>query len=84
MAISLTETAAKEVKRIMTDQAERMGMKVDDMHLRLGVKGGGCNGFDYLMDIADRKGDDDELFEVHGVKIICDPQEPPISCGSNR
>ena len=41
MAITLTETAAKEVKRIIEDQQ----LPKNQTRLRVGVRGGGCSGF---------------------------------------
>jgi iron-sulfur cluster assembly protein len=69
MAISLSETAAKEIKTIITDQ----GLPADKTFLRVGVKGGGCSGFSYMLDLTeDRKGESDEELESQGVKILID------------
>ena len=69
MAITLSETAAKEIKTIITDQ----GLPADKTFLRVGVKGGGCSGFSYLLDLTeDAKGDADEELESQGVKILID------------
>jgi iron-sulfur cluster assembly protein len=38
------------------------------------VKGGGCSGFSYILDLTETKKDTDEVFEQHGVRIICDPK----------
>lgn len=69
MAITLTEKAAEKIKGVF---------KRDDMpeeaHLRVGVKGGGCSGFSYTLDVASRPAADDEVFESNGVKIACDPK----------
>ena len=44
MSITLTEKAASEVKKIITDQ------KLEDgTVLRVGVAGGGCSGFQYSL-----------------------------------
>jgi len=43
MAITLTENAAAEVKKVMEEQ------KMDDVLLRVGVAGGGCSGFSYSL-----------------------------------
>ncbi|MBN1492114.1 MAG: iron-sulfur cluster assembly accessory protein [Phycisphaerae bacterium] len=69
MALELTERAAKEVKTILKDQGKPEGTM-----LRIGVKGGGCSGFSYSLDLTETKGEFDETFESHGVKIICDPK----------
>lgn len=68
--VILTETAAREIKTII-DQQELDGATV---RLRVGVKGGGCSGFSYLLDLTETKKETDELFEQHGVGIICDPK----------
>ncbi len=70
MAIELTERAAQEVKTIL----EQNSLPSDNSYLRLGVKGGGCSGFSYALDLTENKNDNDEEWEVHGVKVICDPQ----------
>ena len=68
--ILLSETAAKEIAKIIVDQ-ELDSQKV---RLRVGVKGGGCSGFSYVLDLTESQKDSDELFEQHGIKIICDPK----------
>ena len=70
MAITLTETAAREIKTII-DQQE---LKQESIRLRVGVKGGGCSGFSYLLDLTEQARDSDEAFDQHGIKIVCDPK----------
>jgi iron-sulfur cluster assembly protein len=68
MAIKLTERAAQEVKKIMVEQ--KLG---DDKVLRVGVKGGGCSGFQYALgfdDTVDEK--HDKSFDCHGVMVAID------------
>ena len=68
MAIALSERAAKEVKSII----EQNNLPADGTYLRMGVKGGGCSGFSYALDLTENKSDKDQEYEIHGVKIICD------------
>jgi len=70
MSISLSETAAKEVRHIM----EQQELDAEKMRLRVGVKGGGCSGFSYILDLTETQRDNDELFEDHGIKVVCDPK----------
>src|SRR3972149_3977560 len=42
--------------------------------LRLGVKGGGCSGFSYSLDLTESKSEMDEEFDCHGIKLLCDPK----------
>ena len=67
--ITLSETAAKEIKSIITDQ----GLAAGETRLRVGVKGGGCSGFTYMLDLTEEpKADMDEELESNGIKILCD------------
>ena len=69
MAITLSEGAAKEIKDIIRDQ----NLPADQTRLRVGVKGGGCSGFSYLLDLTEEpKGETDEEMESHGIKILID------------
>ena len=69
-AVTLTEAAAREIRTII----EQQELDKDAVRLRVGVKGGGCSGFSYLLDLTESQKDSDELFEQHGVKIIIDPK----------
>ena len=69
MAITLSETAAKEIKSIIKDQ----NLPEDNTRLRVGVQGGGCSGFSYMLDLTeDAPGESDEMLESNGIKILCD------------
>ena len=68
--IILTEGAAREVKKIIEEQQ----LDAEKVRLRVGVKGGGCSGFSYILDLTETQKESDEVFEQHGVKIICDPK----------
>jgi iron-sulfur cluster assembly protein len=68
--VILTETAAREIKTIIQQQE----LDADKVRLRVGVKGGGCSGFSYVLDLTETQKETDELIEQHGVKIIVDPK----------
>ncbi len=77
MAINLTELAAKEVSKIIEEQsssAKTNGDSPQKLYLRVGVKGGGCSGFSYSLDLTESKREEDESWELHGVEVICDPK----------
>ena len=61
--ITLTEEAAKQILASPNE---------DGLPLRLGVRGGGCSGFEYAMDF-DAPRETDLEYEVFGVKLIVDP-----------
>jgi len=68
--VTLTEVAAKEIKTIV----EQQELDAEKVRLRVGVKGGGCSGFSYILDLTEKERDTDEVFEQHGVKVIIDPK----------
>src|SRR5713226_3151786 len=69
MPITLSESAAREIKTIIQQQ----NLPAEQTKLRVGVKGGGCSGFSYMLDLTEEpKAETDEELEVHGVKILCD------------
>jgi iron-sulfur cluster assembly protein len=70
MPINITETAAREIKSIIQQQE----LDAENIRLRVGVKGGGCSGFNYILDLTESARDTDELFDAHGVKVVCDPK----------
>src|SRR5690606_31543589 len=68
--IILSETAAREIRSII----EQQELDANTVRLRVGVKGGGCSGFSYLLDLTETQKETDEVFEQHGIKVICDPK----------
>jgi iron-sulfur cluster assembly protein len=69
MPVLLSETAANEIKKIIADQ----NLPADQTKLRVGVKGGGCSGFSYMLDLTEEPvTENDEQMESHGVKVVVD------------
>ncbi len=69
MAITLTEKAAGEIKNIIKEQ----NLPEAEPRLRVGVRGGGCSGFSYMLDLTEEpKTELDEEMEDKGVKILID------------
>jgi iron-sulfur cluster assembly protein len=68
MSIELTESAADEVKQICGKEK----LELENVFLRLGVKGGGCSGFNYLLDLTEEAAEEDWSFDQHGIRVVCD------------
>ncbi len=62
--IQLTEGAVIELKKVRASQSEIPA----DYALRVGVKGGGCSGFSYVLGF-DAVTEADNVFESNGVRI---------------
>ncbi|MDZ4756195.1 MAG: iron-sulfur cluster assembly accessory protein [Phycisphaerae bacterium] len=59
MPVIVTETAAREVDSIIQQQE----LDAATVKLRVGVKGGGCSGFSYLLDLTEVQKDTDEIWD---------------------
>lgn len=68
MPISFTESAITELKRL---SAEAVTESDGNSYLRVGVKGGGCSGFTYILDY-DKPGESDLIAEIGGIQVIMD------------
>lgn len=68
MSVTITETAAREIKRVISEQNMEPGTV-----LRIGVVGGGCSGFQYSLGF-DKNTDaaKDHIAEQHGVPVAVD------------
>lgn len=62
--VTLTEGALTQLRKIFTEQ------QLTDAHgLRIGVKGGGCSGFSYVLGFDVQK-DKDEVYEMDGFRVF--------------
>ncbi|TXB64867.1 HesB/IscA family protein [Phaeodactylibacter luteus] len=62
--VSLTAGAIQALNEIKSSQ------NISDEHgLRIGVKGGGCSGFSYMLGFDLPKADD-QVFEIEGIKVF--------------
>ena len=62
--IKLTSGAMDEVRKLINEKEVPVGYA-----LRIGVKGGGCSGFSYLLGF-DKPGEKDQVFEMDGVQVV--------------
>ena len=75
--ITFTEKGAEKVQEFLASQ----GAEVQTAGLRVGVRGGGCSGFQYAL-AFDTKRDGDQVFEDHGLKILVDGPSLPYVRGA--
>jgi len=72
MPITLTEKAAGEVKRIISEQ-QQAGGAPERIYLRMRVVGGGCSGFQHKLDLDPQVNEKlDEVSEQFGVPVVID------------
>jgi iron-sulfur cluster assembly protein len=66
--ITITDIAMSEVKKVMEEQ------DLQDHHLRIGVAGGGCSGFQYSLgfEAPDKISNADKVYQKDGIKFVVD------------
>jgi iron-sulfur cluster assembly protein len=75
--ITITDNGAEKVREFLSSQ----GTDVAEAGLRVGVRGGGCSGFQYNL-AFDEQRDGDAVFEDHGLKLLVDRTSLPYVAGS--
>jgi iron-sulfur cluster assembly accessory protein len=67
--INVTELAAAKITELLAEEQKPAA------GLRVFVQGGGCSGFQYglMIDEGEGDADADQVFEVHGVRLLVDP-----------
>jgi iron-sulfur cluster assembly protein len=75
--ITFTEKGAEKVREFLAGQST----EVQTAGLRVGVRGGGCSGFQYAL-AFDNQRDGDEIFTDHGLKILVDTPSLPYVRGA--
>ncbi len=69
LSISVSEGAAKAIRR----QLDKRG--TPEASLRVGIRGGGCSGFSYVIEFHDGPPrPKDRVFDAFGVRVVVDPK----------
>jgi iron-sulfur cluster assembly protein len=75
--ITLTDKGAEKVREFLDAQAA----VADTAGLRVGVRGGGCSGFQYALAFDEQRAGDC-VFEDKGIRLLVDGQSLPYVQGS--
>lgn len=75
--VTLTDIAAEKVTEFLASQEDAP----ESSGLRVGVRGGGCSGFQYALALDEQR-DGDKVFEDHGIRVIVDEQSLQYVDGS--
>lgn len=75
--IVITPKAADQIRKVKTDN------KIPEHYaLRLGVKGGGCSGFTYVLAFDEKPKDGDKEFQIEGLNVYIDPRSLNFLAGT--
>ena len=66
--VQLTPQAAVKVKELIVKREN------PTQGLRVGVRGGGCSGFQYFLEFTEGANKGDRELDCHGVKLFVDPK----------
>jgi iron-sulfur cluster assembly protein len=75
--ITLTDKGVEKVREFLSAQAT----VAETAGLRVGVRGGGCSGFQYAL-AFDEERDGDTVFEDQGIRLLVDRPSLPYVSGS--
>jgi iron-sulfur cluster assembly protein len=75
--ITITDRGATKVHEFLQAQEADLGVA----GLRVGVRGGGCSGFQYQL-AFDEQREGDVVFESHGLKVLVDAESLQFVRGS--
>jgi iron-sulfur cluster assembly protein len=75
--IEITDKGAEKVHEFLTAQQADVTLA----GLRVGVRGGGCSGFQYQL-AFDEQRDGDVVFQSHGLKLLVDGESLQFVSGS--
>src|SRR5581483_68882 len=75
--ITLTDKGAEKVREFLATQQA----VADTAGLRVGVRGGGCSGFQYAL-AFDEQRDGDSVFQDKGIRLLVDGPSLPYVEGS--
>ncbi len=67
LGVQISELAAQKIKYF----AQKDGLD-GNVGVRVAVKGGGCSGLTYDLDITNEERESDKIVEQHGVKVMVD------------
>lgn len=67
MNIQLTDNAINHIRNMLEKRGHGLG-------LRISTRQYGCSGFGYVVDYADEVGDNDQVIEEQGVKVVVDKE----------
>jgi len=68
--LEVTASAVAHIREILAKE----GVSPEQGGLRLGVKGGGCSGLSYAMQVESEPRERDRIFEFDGVRVFIDPK----------
>ena len=74
--VDASEAAIKRLKQVMAKDSR------PNLLLRIGLKGGGCSGLEYVLKFDDKVRATDLCADWDGIAVVCDPKSAKFLVGS--
>lgn len=74
--VTITDEAARRLAAML----QRDGR--ENAFLRIGLKGGGCSGLEYVTEIQEEPRENDLVLEMEGLTVRCDPKSAKFLSGA--
>lgn len=74
--VSISDGALAQARRMLSRSQS------ESSFLRLGIKGGGCSGFEYFIQVDERRLPNDLTTVIDGVEFVCDAKSAEFLFGS--
>lgn len=74
--ITVSNNAVVKIKDILNAEQKSDGF------IRVGIKGGGCSGFTYVLDIEESQKENDQVLDYGGVKVLIDSKSMVYLAGT--
>jgi iron-sulfur cluster assembly protein len=74
--ITITPAAAKQMKYLRDKKGDT------SVGVRVGVKGGGCSGLSYTLQLEPESRENDTVYELDGIRVFIDPKSAKFLAGT--
>jgi iron-sulfur cluster assembly protein len=74
--VAVTADAVEQLRRVLARKGE------PGAFVRIGVKGGGCSGLEYVVKIETRRLPGDASLVLDGLEVVCDPKSAEFLAGA--
>ncbi len=75
--VTLSASAIARTKQLLAKDGRT------EAFLRVGVKGGGCSGLEYVMKLDTGAKPTDLEADIEGIKVVCDPKSAKFLAAQN-
>lgn len=69
--IKVTKKAVEKLNEVI-EEFKKEDANIKEIYIRVGIKGGGCSGYQHILAVEDGKNDRDTVYNIDGLDFIID------------